>query len=146
MYGEGSASIHQLLLNLLYCTLHPHAHACTRTHAHTFLIARHFAASWKPTIVSGEQILRKGNSEFLAICAARAVLPLFGGPTTQQRTHRSLLHCANDMVPVQVHFRGYDLRVLTLIVHSHPRLITRGRLCELKSQKVSTEPILELFS
>ena len=77
-----------------------HAHA----HARTFLIARHFAASWKPTIVSGEQILRKGNSEFRAICAASAVLPLLGGPTTQQRIHKSLLHFGNYMVPIQVHF------------------------------------------
>ena len=46
----------------------------------TFLIAKHLAFSWYPTIVSGEQIFRKGNSESRAILAASAVFPEFGGP------------------------------------------------------------------
>ena len=43
-------------------------------------MARHLAFSWKPTIVSGEQIFKNGNSEFCAIEAARAVFPELGGP------------------------------------------------------------------
>ena len=46
----------------------------------TFLMASDLAASWKPIMLSGVQILRNGKSEFLAIVAARAVLPLLGGP------------------------------------------------------------------
>lgn len=46
----------------------------------TFFIPWHLAGSVKPIIFSGEQILTKGKSEFLAICAASDVLPLPGGP------------------------------------------------------------------
>lgn len=49
-------------------------------HKHTFLKVAHFAASVKPIISSGELTLMNGNSESFAICAASAVLPLFGGP------------------------------------------------------------------
>ena len=56
----------------------------------TFLIAWHFAASWYPTMFSGVQILRNGNSEFLAIQAASAVLPLLGGPASR-------IDCLNEI-------------------------------------------------
>lgn len=46
----------------------------------TFLIAWHFAISEYPIILSGEQILIKGNSDSSDILAANAVLPLLGGP------------------------------------------------------------------
>ena len=52
----------------------------------TFLMAWHLAASWYPTNGSGEHIFKKGKSEFLAICAARAVLPLFGGPVQKYKS------------------------------------------------------------
>lgn len=38
---------------------------------------------------SGEQIFMNGKSEFLAICAARDVLPLPGGPEmTKHKKHK----------------------------------------------------------
>lgn len=50
------------------------------TAACTFLIAWHFEISELPIILSGEQILMKGNCESSAIFAAKAVFPLCGGP------------------------------------------------------------------
>lgn len=52
----------------------------------TFRICRHFAASEKPTISSGLQILIKGKSEFFANWAAMAVLPALGGPSISTET------------------------------------------------------------
>jgi hypothetical protein len=52
----------------------------------TFLICKHFADSVKPTISSGEQTFTKGKSEFFASCAARAVFPEFGGPSSRTET------------------------------------------------------------
>lgn len=52
----------------------------------TLRILKHFAVSVNPTISSGEQILTKGKSEFLATCAAKAVLPEFGGPSINTDT------------------------------------------------------------
>ncbi len=46
----------------------------------TFLIAWHLEISEWPIILSGEQILMKGNCESSEILAARAVFPLWGGP------------------------------------------------------------------
>lgn len=43
-------------------------------------MAWHLAISECPIILSGEQILMKGNWESSAILAASAVFPLFGGP------------------------------------------------------------------
>ncbi len=56
-------------------------------------MARHLAASWNPTIVSGEQILRNGNSELRAMDAASAVFPLFGGPENRNAL-TSTQHCS----------------------------------------------------
>ncbi len=42
-------------------------------------------------MLSGEHILRKGNSESLAILAASAVLPLLGGPISEHIRHISTL-------------------------------------------------------
>lgn len=47
---------------------------------------RHFADSTKPTMSSGVQTLTNGKSELLAICAASAVFPLFGGPSKRTDT------------------------------------------------------------
>lgn len=47
-----------------------------------FLIAWHLEISEFPIILSGEQILMKGNWESSAIFAARAVFPLWGGPVS----------------------------------------------------------------
>lgn len=46
----------------------------------TFLIAWHLAASWYPIIFSGLHSFTKGKSESFDILAAKAVLPLEGGP------------------------------------------------------------------
>ncbi len=46
----------------------------------TFLMAWHLAISECPIILSGEQILMKGNWESSEILAASAVFPLLGGP------------------------------------------------------------------
>lgn len=53
----------------------------------TFLMAWHLAVSAKPIILSGEQILMKGNWESSAILAASAVLPLWGGPEGAESIH-----------------------------------------------------------
>ncbi len=53
----------------------------------TFLMAWHLAVSAKPIILSGEQILMKGNWESSAILAASAVLPLWGGPEGAESVH-----------------------------------------------------------
>lgn len=53
----------------------------------TFLMAWHLAVSEKPIILSGEQILMKGNWESSAILAASAVLPLWGGPEGAESIH-----------------------------------------------------------
>ncbi len=50
----------------------------------TFLIAWHLEISEWPIILSGEQILMKGNCESSEILAARAVFPLWGGPERQK--------------------------------------------------------------
>lgn len=47
-------------------------------------MAWHFEISEKPIILSGLQILMKGNSESSAILAANAVFPLWEGPENQQ--------------------------------------------------------------
>lgn len=59
----------------------------------TFLMAWHFAGSVKPIMFSGLMTLMKGKSEFLAICAAKDVLPLLGGPK-----NISLLHNTSPQV------------------------------------------------
>lgn len=46
----------------------------------TFLMAWHLAISECPIILSGEQILIKGNWDSSEILAASAVFPLLGGP------------------------------------------------------------------
>ena len=43
-------------------------------------------------------------------------------------------------------FSKLRFKVLILMIYSHSRLITRELLCELKSRKMGTEPILKLFS
>lgn len=55
----------------------------------TFLMAWHFAGSVKPIIFSGLMTLMKGKSEFLAICAAKDVLPLLGGPKNKTLLHNT---------------------------------------------------------
>lgn len=52
----------------------------------TFLIAWHLAVSENPIILSGEQILIKGNSESSEILAARAVFPLLAGPEDEEQS------------------------------------------------------------
>lgn len=47
-------------------------------------MAWHFAISECPIILSGEQILMKGNCESSEILAASAVFPLLGGPVDGQ--------------------------------------------------------------
>lgn len=55
----------------------------------TFLMAWHFAGSVKPIMFSGLMTLMKGKSEFLAICAAKDVLPLLGGPKNITLLHNT---------------------------------------------------------
>lgn len=57
----------------------------------TFLMAWHLAISECPIILSGEQILMKGNWESSEILAASAVLPLFGGPEGEEQSHITCL-------------------------------------------------------
>jgi hypothetical protein len=54
--------------------------------ANTFEIVLIFCASEKPTILSGVMSLMKGNSDAWAIVAARAVLPVPGGPWRRRLT------------------------------------------------------------
>lgn len=75
----------------------------------TFLIAWHLAISEWPIILSGEQILMKGNSESSAILAASAVLPLCGGPGKQHNEEIIVNKCraepvtfASAVVPLNV--------------------------------------------
>ena len=50
-------------------------------------MAWHLAISECPIILSGEQILMKGNWESSEILAARAVFPLLGGPEGDAANH-----------------------------------------------------------
>lgn len=53
----------------------------------TFRICKHLAVSVNPTISSGEQTFMNGKSESFANCAAKAVLPEFGGPSSNTDTN-----------------------------------------------------------
>lgn len=55
----------------------------------TFLMAWHLAISECPIILSGEQILMKGNWESSEILAASAVFPLLGGPEEEDQSQIS---------------------------------------------------------
>lgn len=52
----------------------------------TFRICRHLDVSVNPIMSSGEHTFTKGKSDILASCAARAVLPLLGGPSRSTDT------------------------------------------------------------
>lgn len=59
----------------------------------TFLMAWHLAISECPIILSGEQILMKGNWESSEILAASAVLPLLGGPGGEKKSLINHFNC-----------------------------------------------------
>lgn len=66
-------------------------------------MAWHFEISEWPIILSGLQILMKGNWESSAILAANAVFPLWGGPEDQQAQtirktsiRRNILSCTEQ--------------------------------------------------
>ena len=72
----------------MYFEMHMHPLFVSRVNMEqitTFLIAWHWAGSENPIMFSGLQILRNGNSEFLAICAAKAVFPECGAPKSTTR-------------------------------------------------------------
>ena len=50
----------------------------------------HLANSEKPNMVCAVQNFRYGNFDSKAICAARAVLPLFGGPVITRNDYCSI--------------------------------------------------------
>lgn len=84
----------------------------------TFLMAWHLAISECPIILSGEQILMKGNWESSAILAASAVFPLFGGPEGDHQSPISCLQCVSSLATL---YSGWSCVRPTFQEHRHQR-------------------------
>lgn len=83
-------------------------------------MAWHLAISECPIILSGEQILMKGNWESSAILAASAVFPLFGGPEGTINHQSAVCNTRAVWLDLQTHADGATARDdLTFEEHRH---------------------------